>query len=169
VRARQRVPTEQLSTNPLDAATAAAQKHGVKEMTFIYLGLIAISIIIGLIVVFKNDTVSDAAFCGFLLLFLALPPLITPLMIHNYDVTTINNAHKMLQIRQDALDSIDAQLQNFSTQTALMNADAPFSSLAKEKSQFVREISEIKEKVLEAEMRIERRKRGFTAYVTWFF
>lgn len=128
-----------------------------------FLGLISF---VGFIVCssYNVDTLGTSLLTFILSAFL----LMYPIYSYNKEVTFVRNGEAMIRINEDALKQIDEHLKDFSTSTALMNADSPFRSLTEAKTTFVSEITKTKKRILEEKMSIEVRKNSFTKYATWF-
>lgn len=110
---------------------------------------------------------TDGAGVGmfFLIIFCLLIGL--PAYDHNSDLVLMKHGNKLVEIRLDAIKEIDKQISSISLPSSLMNADSPVRSYVETKARYQDEITTRKEDIVKAELSIERRKMGFTAWTVW--
>lgn len=102
-----------------------------------------------------------------------LGALCLPFYLHNQDLAIVEHGERIIQIQEQRIESLALLIQqspNKSPESVLLaNHDAPVSSVVLNMNDANEKLTEAKEKVLRAEMRIERRQRGFLQFVTWFY
>lgn len=123
----------------------------------ILLILILACLILGFIAVSDNEGGILIILIGFILLIIP----IVSIYNHTSDLASLRQGQLLVDVRQEAINEIDKQLQNIKiSQTALMNGDSPVSSLVTTKAKFVEELAEEKIKIAKAKISIEKRSLG---------
>lgn len=89
------------------------------------------------------------------------------LLGHISDIALIRNAETLYSVREKAIDRISDELASLPGQTALMNADSPAKTLIETKSEYVTALTDLQMEVAQAQVSIERRKMGPSAWVVW--
>ncbi len=105
-------------------------------------------------------------------LFSVIPIMIMGIAVtgHVNDIATIRQGESFIQIRQEAIDDIEESLKIINApQTALMNMDSPVAALVKTKSDYIKDLTEIKLEIQEAKRDIEARKLGLMSGVVTIY
>lgn len=134
-------------------------------LAVIFLILSVSWLVIGFAGAFSDD--SDHNGVGMLIIILALALNIVPLFSHINDLTLIRNQKILIDVREDAINRINTDLKEFPQGSALMNADSPVSSMIATKSEYIKELTDLKIKVAQAKINIERSAMGPDAWVVW--
>lgn len=91
---------------------------------------------------------------------------------HAHDLGTVRKGYELIEVREQAIEDIDAQLNLLErqyTSTSLLNADTPARSLIETKASFVSEIAEARADIAKAKISIERRSIGLmNGIVHWY-
>lgn len=135
--------------------------------TFIFILMVAFLVIAILIMTTSHDGL------GFgLILFLIIfgVGVIIPYSFHNSSLATIENSAEIVKIQEDYKSRLKAQLDTLpKVDGALMNSDSPYRSIISEIAISEQKIVTANEEILSAKMSIQKRERGLTSYILWFF
>lgn len=135
--------------------------------TFIFILMIVILLISILIMITSRDGL------GFgLVLFLVVfgIGIVIPYAFHNASLATIENSVEIVKIQEDYKSRLKAQLDTLpKVDGALMNGDSPYKSIISEIAVSEQKIVSANETILSAKMSVQKRERGMTSYVLWFF
>lgn len=94
---------------------------------------------------------------------------IIPYQTHVGDLAVIANQERIIDIQEKRIERISERLNNVEDKgEAMWNADTPVATMMQSLVEAENKITEAKEKVLESEMRIQKRKVGVTSYILWF-
>lgn len=116
---------------------------------------------------FEFDSTMSGVILGLIVLVCGV---FLPYISHNSSLATIDNSERIIQIQSEYKESLIEQLNSLpKTDAALMNSDSPVSSIVEEIASAEGKIAQAKQDVLDAEISIQKRKRGLTSYILWFF
>lgn len=94
---------------------------------------------------------------------------VIPYQTHVEDLSVIANQERIIDIQEKRIERISERLNNVEDKgEAMWNADTPVATMMQSLVEAENKITEAKEKVLESEMRIQKRKVGVTSYILWF-
>lgn len=122
-------------------------------------------VVLGVFIAKGDDP--DTGFFGVFIILACLGLNGIPFFIHINDLVTIRNQAEIIQIKTEAIESINKDLASLPQTTALMNADSPARSLIETKSEYITNLADAKTQILEAKLGIARRKMGPSAWVVW--
>lgn len=133
----------------------------ISLVLLIALLLTALLLLIGMV---QTDGISVIGAIVLFVLFFVIPS-----SLHISDLETLSQQERIIEIQTNYAKEVRAELDKLpSYEAALMNADTPAATLTQELVGVQREIRDANSRILNAEMSINKRKRGFTQYVTWF-
>ena len=93
-----------------------------------------------------------------------------PYMSHNSSLATIENSAEIIKIQEDYKLKLKGQLDSLpKVDVSLMSGDSPYSSIISEIARSEQKILTANEEVLSAKIKIQKRERGLTSYILWFF
>ena len=96
--------------------------------------------------------------------------ILMPYSLHNMDLTRIEHSLEIVQIQEDYREGLKEQLNTLpELNGSLMNEDSPYRSIISQIAASEGRIAAANENVLDSKMSIERRERGLTSYILWFF
>jgi septal ring factor EnvC (AmiA/AmiB activator) len=114
--------------------------------------------------------IATEEFGGIILLFVGIGLFFLHYSEHNSDITLIKNQEAYVQVQQDYINSLKVSLEAIQDKTnTLANQDSPVATLALKISDAEKDIRDAKKQVLEAQMSIDKRQNGITAWVLWFY
>ena len=113
----------------------------------------------------------DGLIFGFILFFVSfVVGIVIPYASHNNAIANIENSEAIVKIQEDYKERLKIQLDSLpKVNSSLMNADSPYRSIVSEIAVSEQKIAEANEKVLNSKISIQKRKRGMTSYILWFF
>jgi len=135
--------------------------------TFIFV-LLVIFIILSVLLMISSWEGSIVGFVMFVILFGC--GVAIPYTSHNSDIANIENSQAIIKIQEDYKDRLNSQLNSMpKIDGSLMNGDSPYKSIVSEIAVAEQKIASANERVLESRIDIQKRERGLTSYIIWFF
>lgn len=132
--------------------------------------LLIVCFVVGCFLLASATIWNDNGIVGFLMVALPILCFVLPYWVHNSNLATVENSEKIIQINTDYRERMQQQLKDFEVKgVSLLNADTPVKSIVSEIATAERNIMEAEQEILNAEISIERRKRGMSSYILWFF
>ena len=135
----------------------------------IFILLVAFLLMSVFIIVTANDV--GGVVCG-IVLFLVLFAcgVVIPYVSHNSSLANIENSAAIVKIQEDYKERLKSQLESLpKVNASLMNADSPYKAIVSEIAVAEQKIATANETVLDSKISIQKRERGMTSYILWFF